>query len=518
MIKPLLQENLKSEIAKLSSENSALRERIDSLERFLITMKREKFGKKSERIIDDGSAQISLWGLLSGEDKSIFNEAEAVSNSEDKEEIEIKAHKRKKREKTPIAQLPIDEVRVKDLPDSEKICPSHGVPLKQVGESSIVKLEIIPESRKVIKEVTPIYGPCSDFCGEEKKAQELYDILPQTAATPSLLSNLIVSKYEYSMPFYRIEKKWERLGIELTQATMASWTIKLSKKLQVLINLMNEDLMAQGYFQCDETHVNVLKLNGKRFESTSYIWVRYSPVVPIVIFEFHPTRSGDVPKSYLQDFSGFMQVDEYQGYNVISQFPNAIHVCCWFHARKGFYKAYKDEDSKLAKEVLKMIKALFKVDEEAAKKNMTPEQRKILRNEKSKPILNQIKEWLDKYHSQVRPTSYLGGAIEYTLSRWEKLIRFLEDGRIELSTNFVENKIRPFTLGRKNWLFFDTDNGADAGCIHYSLIESAKANGKSPCVYLENLYRELPKCKTLEDFEKLLPYDRKDLKTKLNID
>lgn len=512
-----MNEALLLENQNLKSENLALKERVESLERFLVTMKREKFGRKSERIIDDGNEQGNLFSLL-GEEQNVFNEAEVTAAKEpnDKEEIEV-TYKRKKKKKTPLSELPVDEVKYIDLPESEKICPEHGAPLQKVGETSVIKLEIIPESRKVIKQVTPIYGPCSEFCAEKEKSQDAFDILPGTAATPNLLSNLLIYKYDFAMPFYRMERLWGRFDIEITRATMARWTILASKQAQVLVNLLVEDLMLQGYFQSDETHVNVLTVNGERFKGKSYIWVRYAPVIPIVIYEFHPTRSGQVPKAFLEGYKGYVQVDGYQGYNVIAKMEDVIHVCCWQHARKLFFQSYTDEKSSLAREVLKIIKRLFKVDDEAAELKLTYEERKKLRAKKSKPILIEMKAWLDKHKQDVRPSSYLGVAINYTLERWDKLNVFLEDGRIELSTNWVENKIRPFTLGRKNWLFFETDYGADAGCIHYSLIESAKANGKNPQKYLEFIYTELPKCKTVADFEKLLPYDRNELKARFNL-
>ena len=173
------------------------------------------------------------------------------------------------------------------------------------------------------------------------------------------------------------------------------------------------------------------------------------------------------------------------------------------------YKAHKDEFSRPAYELLKIIKKLFKVDEEAKELNLNFDQRKILRSEKSQPIIDEIKTWIDKHKPLVRPSCYLGQGLDYILNRWDKLTVFLKEGRIELSTNLVENKIRPFTMGRKNWLFFDTDKGANAGTTIYSLIETAKANNKDPQKYLELVFTELPKAKTLEDFEKLLPYDRK---------
>jgi transposase len=165
-----------------------------------------------------------------------------------------------------------------------------------------------------------------------------------------------------------------------------------------------------------------------------------------------------------------------------------------------------------------MIKRLFAVDEETAELKLSYEERKKLRTEKSSLIINETKDWLDKHQPLARPNSGVGVAINYTLNNWKELIVFLKDGRLELSTNWIENKIRPFCVGRRNWLFFETDNGASAGCVFYSLIETAKANGLDPKKYLERVFTDLPKCKTLQDFEKLLPYDRTALKTKLNID
>lgn len=513
-----MSDTLLLEITTIKSENTALRNRVESLERILAALKRDKFGKKSERILDDGNKQRDLLSFLEDRPK-VFNEAEVTATKEsDKEEIEVKPYKRKVKKKTLLSELPVDEVVIVDLPESEKVCPTHGIPLQKVGETIVIKLEVQPAERRIIKQVTLVYGPCSDFCAEPKKNQDAFDILPSTAATPSLLADLISYKYLYALPFYRIESLWARVGIEITRATMARWVIVAAEKTSALINLMTEDLMSQGYFQCDETPVNVLNVNGTRKESKSYMWVRYAPVVPIVIYEFHPTRSGSVPTGFLEGYSGYMQVDGYSGYNVIKNFKDVIELACWVHARRYFHTAYVDDKSKLARDLLKIIKRLFLVDEEAAKLKLSYNDRKKLRDENSKPIIKEIEDWLKEYKPQVRPNSALGVAINYTLNNWQELNVFLEDGRLELSTNWVENKIRPFTIGRKNWLFFETDNGANAGCLFYSLIESAKANGLDPKKYLEHVFKELPKSKTLADLEKLLPYDRSALKTRLNVD
>ena len=279
------QENLKlhSIIVDLKSTNEVLYSRVEILEKMILNFKRELFGKKSE-ILSDSSAQQSLFP----NEPLVFNEAEALAA----EDITIPGHKRKKAKKFDIHNLSIDQEIIFDLPDAEKICPTHGVPLQKIKEEIVIKVENIPAQKKVIKQIFPIYGPCSDFCGEKQKSQDSFDILPKTMVTPSLMSDLVIAKFQDGLPLYRLELIWERFGLTVTRATMARWLIAVADKCQALMNLLEEDLMSQGYFQCDETHVNVLTVDGKRKTGKSYIWVRYAPVVPIVLYEFHPTRSG----------------------------------------------------------------------------------------------------------------------------------------------------------------------------------------------------------------------------------
>ncbi len=287
---------------------------------------------------------------------------------------------------------------------------------------------------------------------------------------------------------------------------MSRWLMELYTKLGVIKNLMIEDLLADGYLQSDETFVQVLKVNGEKKEGKSYAWVRFNPLRKIVVFDFFPTRAGYVAKELFKDFQGFLQVDGYEGYNAAQNGNHIEELGCWYHARKYFFIAYKDGKSKKALETLKMIKLLFKIEKIAIEKNLSYDERKKLREEHSKPIIDKIKAWVDKEKLEVLPKSPLGEALTYAINQWPQLIVYLKDGRLEISNIWIENKIRPFAIGRKNWLFFDTDKGADAGCFFYSLIETAKAHGLNRREYFMNLLKNIPKATELSDFEKLLPY------------
>lgn len=498
-------QNLKTQNENLLKENLVLKKEVEKLTGFLVTLKREKFGRKSEKVIDDGFSQASLFespGAI-----LVLNEAEALE--EKSEEITIKAHKRKKTDKKDSRNLPIDQTVVVDVPTEEKLCKEHRAPLQKVGEREIIKIEYISASKQVIKYIYPIYGACSEFCAQENVTQTPQDMLPNALATPSLLADLIISKYEMGLPFYRIEKKWAEDGFNITRATQAKWLIDIFPQFSGLINLMNEDLVKDGYIQCDETPVHVLKLDGKKLNKKSYAWVRYNPIADIVLYEFYPSRSGKIVKNYLEDFKGYFQSDAYNGYNAVDKALDAVRVGCWYHARQGFFKAYEDYKSEKSKEILLLIKRLFKIESNAQELNLDYKQRKELRDKESIPIIDEIKIWLDKLSLETLPSSPLGKAIQYALSNWKRLIVFLQDGRIELSNNWIENKIRPFSIGRKNWIFFDTDKGAEVGCFFYSLIETAKCHGLNRRAYLKNLFEKLPLAKTQADLEALLPYPSK---------
>jgi len=318
------------------------------------------------------------------------------------------------------------------------------------------------------------------------------------------------------MPLYRQEVALKRIGIELPRSTLAYWMVKVGHLVQPLIDLLHEDILATGFVQADETRFQVLKEAGRKATSLSYLWVLRAGgrEQPATLFHYDPSREGEVAERLLEGFQGDLQSDGYVGYNTIGSQEGVLHVRCFAHARRGFHEALKAQGgAKKAKRGKKGSKAaqgfewfgeLYKVEKEL--RDVTPEERYRARLEKTKPILEAMKKWLKASRGSVPPQSLTGKAMTYLHNQWPKLERVLLDGRLELDTNLVENAIRPFVIGRKNWLFADTVAGAEASANLYSLVETAKANGIEPFAYLRFLFTELPKATCLEDFEELMPY------------
>jgi hypothetical protein len=341
--------------------------------------------------------------------------------------------------------------------------------------------------------------------------------IPKSLATPSLLAHVATSKYVDALPLYRQEKIFQRLGIDVSRATLASWMVKMGDLVEPLMERIRCEIQAESFVQCDETPFQVLKEPGKRAQSQSYLWVlRGGPLEhPLIYYEYDPSRSAEVPKRLLRDFQGFMQTDGYEGYTALGKEPGIVHVGCWAHARRKFDEALRGQGKSKkkgakrtakgsrARQALSQIQTLYRIEREF--KEVSPEERYAARQERTKPLLEKLREWLDASIDSVPPQSLTGKAMHYLDRQWPKLMRVLDDGRIPLDTNLVENAIRPFVLGRKNWLFADTVAGARASANLYGLIETAKANRIEPGRYLAHLFAVLPTATSPEQLDALLP-------------
>jgi len=389
--------------------------------------------------------------------------------------------------------------------------------MKEIGEEVSEQLDIIPSQVKVIRTRRKKYG-CPVCEGNIKIAPLPAKPIPKGIATAGLLSFVAISKYQDGLPLYRIENILQRNKVDIPRSTMSHWMIKVSNLLTPLLNLMSEDLISQEYLCCDETRVQVLKEEGKKPTTQSYMWVRgRAGPNPIVLFEYDPRRNSDVPVRLLEDFKGYLQVDGYIAYNRVCSRPEITRVGCWAHVRRKFYeasKASKHGKTKSEKAIL-MIKNLYKIEEEI--KEFPPKEKQSTRENKSKAIVNNIRKLLDENLHSVPPKSLLGKAILYAHNEWKNLTQYLENGILRIDNNFIENAIRPFAIGRKNWLFSDTVDGAKASATIYSILETAKANGHEPYSYLKNILQELPKATNLIDFEKLLPYNLKPVNIFQNV-
>jgi len=291
---------------------------------------------------------------------------------------------------------------------------------------------------------------------------------------------------------------------------MAYWMIKLGALIQPIINLLRDQLLDHDIIQMDETTVQVLNEQGKTAQSKSYLWVQRGgpPGHPVILFDYDPGRGASVPVRLLEGFKGTLQTDGYDGYNAVVKINDLTHCGCMAHARRKFTEALKAQGKKkkktsVAQQGLNLIQNLYRVEKQA--RTLSVEQRYALRQSQAKPLLDKLRAWLDKNITQVPPTSTTGKALHYLNNEWTKLIVYLQDGRLNIDNNLAENAIRPFVIGRKNWLFSHSVKGVKASANLYSLIETVKANGLEPYAYLRYLFTELPKTETVEAIEKLLP-------------
>ena len=469
-------------------ENSILHEIIRDLQR-------SNFGKKSERW--ESSEQL------------VFNEAEVQSRKpdplgEDETEITVSGHTKKIRgHRRALPDNVEREEIVVELPESERFA-EDGTPLKVIGYETSEKLSYEPSKTKVIVYRRAKYGVDSgDYV---KTAPPVPMIIPKGIATAELLASVVVEKYGYGMPLYRQEYKFDQMGVDITRQTMARWVVKSAEACMPVWNILCDRLLASFYVSCDETHTQVLKEKGRNPESKSWMWVRCTPTGKnkIVLFDYDPHRSADVAKKLLEEFKGYLQVDGYASYNILEKNIDLIRIGCNMHGRRYFEKAFKTgakNGTSLAEIALKFYKRLY--DHEEIIRELPPAERHRLREEIQVPIWNEFKDWADANQSKVPPKSKIGEAFKYFRSEYEYLIGYLKDGHLEMDNGFAERAIRKFAIGRNNWMFADSEAGAHASAMFYSLLCTAKVNDVNIYDAMKYLFTEIPKATSIEDFEYL---------------
>jgi len=488
----------------IEKEKQIKQARIDFLEERIRLLQKELFGRKTEKQPKVDQKQLLL-----------FNEADDPEQDDLPEKITVPAHTRKKRGRRPLpAEIPRVEV-VLDIPEDEKVC-GCGCELSPIGEDTSEKLEIIPAKVLVIQYIRKKYA-CKNCEGVEddgptvKIAPLPPQIIPKSIATPGLLAHIIVSKFEDALPFYRQEKILRRMGIDLPRSTLCNWAVKVADKIEPIMSLLHDEIRSGPLINIDETPVQVLKEPDRSNTSKSYMWVYRGgdPDHPVLIYQYHPTRSGQVPLSFLKEYRGYVQTDGYSGYDALGQKDGIELLGCWAHARRKFAEVINARSGKkkkgVADKAMNVIGSLYHIEKQARENNLGPDAVYRLRQEKAKPILEKFHNWLLLKSDITPPQGLLGKAINYTLKYWDRLIRYIDDGRLRPDNNLAENAIRPFVIGRKNWLFSGSPNGAKASSALYSLVETAKANGLKPYEYLRYLLEKLPYAETTEDYKKLLP-------------
>lgn len=487
------QRSLQKEKVALQEENKILNEKIQKL---LL----ERYGPKSEKIKKIEPEAPSVF-----DEGSLTPEEEALLKSE--EEIEVSGYTRKKPGRRPIDNsLPREQI-IHDIEPHEKIC-ACGHERHCIGSDTSEQLEFTPAVIKVLEHVRLKYA-CKACEEGIAIAPAPMQIIPKSIATPGLLAHILCCKFEDHLPLYRQEKIWQRVGVELPRATLCNWVLKCGTLFESLIELAKEELIRRNYVHADETTVQVLKEVDKSATSKSYMWVYLTggSIQPILIYEYAPGRGAIFPNQFLENFKGYLQTDAYGGYNTLRAKPNIKVLGCMAHARRKFIEIVKRTNKKGKAQVsVHYIAKLYAIEKTAREKNLDADQIFKLRQEKSKPILEEFKVFLTELSPKVPPKSSLGRAIAYTLNNWEALTLYLENGIFNIDNNPVENKIRPFALGRRNWLFMGNARGARAAAAIFSLIESAKANNLEGYYYLRYVLTKLPQCQSKEELRALLPH------------
>lgn len=494
-------------------------QRIAQLLDYIILLKRKRFGRSADVISPD---QLSLFDeaeleALIGE---LESEAEAGESAETTP-TEPAAPKNK-----PVRRaLPNDLPRVEHIIDlSEEEKQALGPGLRFIGYEESEQLGLIPRQAYVVVFKRAKYVvPDETLGGDDRRvilAGRAEQILPKSIAHSSLLAEVVAAKFIDALPLYRQEAIFAREGIELSRKSMSSWMIQLHEQLAPISAAIKRALYEGALLHIDETRLQVLDEPDREATQRSYMWVYCGgPAARAVIwFQYAETRSAEVPQQFLfGDQSDahrhqavprlYLLSDGYSVYHALARNEPIIgHAACWAHVRRKFVEAAEARrDTGAAHQMVAMIGKLYAIEREY--REATPEERHAARQRRSRPILDKIKAWLDEKATQVLPKGLLGTAIAYALGLWPQLTTFLADGRIPLDNNLAENAIRPFVIGRKNWLFAGSPRGAEASATLYSLIATAKANGLEPRAYLHHLFEQLPIAKTPEAIDALLPWN-----------
>lgn len=496
-------------------ENNRLKQKIDYIAHDNRLLRKRLFGSSSEKLV--------LEELSMQDDLNLFNEFELVGQQVEPEDIEPlempvegPATKRKSGRKALPAHLP-RTIICHDLTADEKLC-ACGSEMECIGAQVSEELEYVPAKVEVTQHRCLKY--ICESCVKKKEKDETIQVTSRAAkkpaqlieksiASPGLLANIAVSKFCDHLPLYRQEYIFKRLFIDLCRQTMSVWMLKAGKSATPLINLMQDNVISYDVAFADETTTQVLKEPERRAQTKSYMWCFSggSPDKRVVIYQYHQTREADVANQFFAEFKGAIHCDGYGGYNALLKSNNITGINCWAHVRRKFMEALPQGKEKgVSGHVVRAIRALYTIEEKLKAVHADNDTVKRIRQQQSKPILDDLKKYLDEKSPSVLHSSKLGTAIEYTRKRWPYLLTYLQDGRYEIDNNRSERAIKPFVCGRKNWLFSNSVDGALASANLFSLIESAKLHDLDPVKYLTYVFKELPNCRVIADYEALLPY------------
>lgn len=505
-------ESLAGQLLLARTERDLLKERLNKFMRRI-------FAAKSEASSQDQKDMF-------------FNEAEALGtqaqpaaqdepDSDDAGRIDVPAHKRAKRGRKPLdPALPRHVVR-HELPESERICPHDGAALQEIGVEASEQLDIIPQQVRVIRHERVKYAcPCCD--GALRLAPKPAQVIPKGLFSEGLLAWVITSKYCDGLPLYRQAALLGRFGgSDLSRNTLAASIVRVGQAVQPIINLLRDHLLESPLTYGDETTVQVLKEPGKSAQSKSFMWAQMTQGSgpdgtgpPIRLFAYSPSRSTAAAQILYAGIraGSVLMSDGYAVYDQIAQAHQLVHLACWAHCRRDFHDALQAlpkqarTADQLAARFIALIGQLYAVEAKAREDELGAKELLERRQLLSVPVLQEMETLLLANLHAVLPGSLLGRALHYLSAQWPKLTRYVTHGAYPIDNNACENSIRPFVIGRRNWLFADTVAGAHASANLYSLLQTCAANGVDGYGYLRALLVALPKAQTVDDYEALLPW------------
>lgn len=468
----------------LYNENLFLKCEIEKLKRMI-------FGSKSERFVPTDTSQLSL-----ELGQSVPSPVEPPT-----EDITYTRHKTDKKNGHARMELPGNLPR-----EVVVIEPAEDVTgARKIGEVITEVLEYTPGKLYVTRYVRPKYA----LPDEKGIVIGLLPSLPipRGNAGAGLIAHLMISKFVDHLPFYRQVQMFKRQGVTLAESTINDWFRGGCDLLEPLYGCLKQQVLQGDYLMADETPISVLTENKPGSTHKGYHWVYYSPVKRLVLFEYQKGRGREGPEELLKDYRGALQADGYSAYEAFEKQPGITLLACMAHARRKFDESLKNDKTR-AEHVLGLIQELYAIERKAREGQMDDDQRKALRQENATVLLEELHTWLNENITQVLPKSAIGQAIAYTLHLWSRLIRYLDDGRYEIDNNLIENSIRPVALGRKNYLFAGSHEGAQRAAIMYSFFATCKINDIEPFEWLTKVLTRIPD-QSIQRLEELLPHNLK---------
>ncbi len=505
------------ETAKLVKEKRYLKQTNDNLTHENRLLRKKLFGTSSEKQkASDLPLQLEA---------DLFNEFELCAQVVGPEAaVDVSktsvAKAKKGAGRKPLPKHFLRKVVEHDLKDTEKTC-ACGNEMEYIGADVSEQLDYQPAKLIVIEHRCKKYGcaHCNEAAKKDpllkaqlKSATKPLQLVPKSFASASLLAQIAAQKFCDHLPLYRQESIFKRLSIHLSRQTMSNWMLKVGDALVPLFNLLQEKILDYDIAFADETPLQVLKEPGRRAQTKSYLWcfVGGPAHERIITYQYHASRKGDVAEEFFEGYEGALHCDGYPGYTKLISKKHIIGINCMAHVRRKFVDALPGGKLKgVSGQVVRLIGELYHLEETLKTQQADHETVKAQRHDKAKPLLDALKTYLQEKSRSVPAKSKVGQAIHYTLKRWSYLTTYLLDGRFEIDNNRCERAIKPFVMGRKAWLFANSVHGAHTSARLFTLIETAKANDCEPVAYLTYIFEKLPYCKSVEDFEALLPWNAK---------